>query len=82
MREATQGGRRQYGLGQGSFEGRLDTVELSEPDRELEVAEPELPRGCRIEIGAGLEVVRRHAELRSETAQRFHRRLPRARFDA
>ena len=53
----------------------LDASRLAEPDRELEVREPQLARGGRIEIGARLEIVGGDAELRREAAQRLHRRL-------
>src|SRR5262249_47506634 len=60
----------------------LRAFSFAETDRELEINEPKLPRGTRIDIGAGLEIVRRHAELRSKPAQRLRGRLSRSRLDA
>jgi hypothetical protein len=60
----------------------LDALGLAEADGQLEVGEPELATLGRIEHGAGLEVLRRHAELGAEAAERLDGRLPRPRLDA
>jgi hypothetical protein len=62
-------------------EPRLGALDLAEPDRELEVGQLQLALVGRVEIRARLEVVRRHAELPGEPAQRLHRGLTGAGLD-
>ena len=59
----------------------LDAVPLAEPDRELQIGEAQLASRGRVEVGPGLEVVRRDTELRREPPEGLHGRLARARFD-
>ncbi len=85
-RDARPQGARAVACGQGLVDELaqplLDATGLAEADRQLEVGEPELATLGRIEHGAGLEVLRRHAELGAQAAERLHGRLPGARLDA
>ena len=52
-----------------------------EPEPQLLLGDTQLAEIRRVEIGARLEVLRGHPELRGQHAQRLHRRSARARLD-
>ena len=74
-RESCARGRLAVAVGDGVcnrvLERALKTFRLAEPDRELEVGEPQLPRRPRVDVRACLEVVGRDAELRGKPPQRL-----------
>src|SRR5581483_3226811 len=69
------------GLGDRLLEGAFEVVGLAQADRELEVGEPELTRGARVDVRAGLEVVGGDVELGGEPPERLDGRLPAPGFD-
>ena len=70
------------GLGLGEQLAERGRVGVAvDPEAQLLLGEAQLAQLGAVELGAGLEVLGRDAELLREPAQRLHRRRPRARLD-